>query len=34
MQVVEQLYDGHPGTSSLARSYVWWPLMDDEKPTE
>ena len=32
-KVIEQLHDGHPGTSrmkSLARSFVWWPLMDDD----
>ena len=32
-QVMEQLHDGHPGTSrmkSLAGSFVWWPLMDDD----
>ena len=31
--VMEQLHDGHPGTSrmkSLARSFVWWPQMDDD----
>ena len=32
-KVMEQLHDGHPGTSrmkSLARSFVWWPQMDDD----
>ena len=32
-RVLEQLYDGHPGVSrmkSLARSFVWWPQMDDD----
>ena len=31
--VMEQLHDGHPGTSrmkSLARNFVWWPQMDDD----
>jgi len=31
--VMEQLHNGHPGTSrmkSLARSFVWWPQMDDD----
>lgn len=30
-KVVEELHEGHQGTSrmkSLARSFVWWPLMD------
>ena len=31
---MEQLHDSHPGTSrmkkSLAISFVWWPLMDDD----
>ena len=32
-RVMEQLHDGHPGISrmkSLARSFVWWPQMDDD----
>ena len=32
-KVMEQLHDGHPGTSrmkSLARSFVCWLLMDDD----
>ena len=32
-KVMEQLHDGYPGISrmkSLARSFVWWPQMDDE----
>ena len=31
--VMKQLHGGHPGTSrkkSLARSFVWWPQMDDD----
>ena len=31
-RVMEQLHDGHPGISrmkSLARSFVWWPQMND-----
>ena len=32
-RVLEQLHDSHPGVSrmkSLARSFVWWPQMDDD----
>ena len=32
-RVMEQLHDGYPGVSqmkSLARSFVWWPWMDDD----
>ena len=32
-RVMEQLYDGHPGISrmkSLARSFAWWPQMDED----
>ena len=32
-RVMEQLHDGNPGISrmkSLARSFVWWPQMDDD----
>ena len=32
-QVVEELHEGHPGSSrmkSLAQGYVWWPEMDGE----
>jgi len=31
--VMEQLHDGHPGSSrmkSLAENFVWWPQMDDD----